>query len=393
MAINMKAMHKASEDSKNRVYAGSKANEQFRYLDFWDILRERPCLPLEYVYGTRGLMTGKIVKYEAKEGDGKSSNIFMNYGMFQKTGGAYVVHFESEEAPPPADFMSHLGCNPDEVLIEHPTDVVNCFDRIEEWMKKIRSDIDPKQDHPIVLSVDSISGLAGKDPDAKKKPGEKKKSSGNELSLHSRAISKWLRDKGSLLTTNQTALLCSGQLKANIKISSFGGGGGRKNKESVTIAEAPIAFHATWVIELYHNRYWVDGVGDMGETITIKCIKNKQGDPYRTAKVKLIRSKFTEGAVGWNWDDANKDLLFGNPTTKKMCWPNDEAASVSGWYKHQDINDNKNMRWDEFIEELYKREDILMEIRNNLRIRGFNLPFETEYSLKGKDATDSTEDS
>lgn len=387
MAINMKAMHKASQDSKNRVYAGTKANEQFKYLDFWDMVRDRPCLPLEYVYGTRGLMTGKLIKYEAKEGDGKSSSIFMNYGMFQRKGGAYIVHLESEEAPPPPDFMHHLGCNPEEILIEHPTDVENCFDRIEEWMKKIRSDIDPKKEHPIVLSVDSISGLAGKDPNAKKQSG------GDSLSMHSRAISKWFRDKGELLTTNEVLLMCSGQLKANIKINSFGGGGGRKSKESVTIAEAPIAYHATWVVELYHTRYWVEGTGDMGEVITIKCIKNKQGDPNRQAKVRLLRPKFADGGVGWDWDQANKDLFFGNPTTKAMCWPNDEAVSAGGWYKHKDIQDNKNLRWDVFIEELYKNEKILMEVRNNLRIRGFGLPFETAYELKGKDAKDSSEDS
>jgi len=381
--INMKAMTKASADSKNRVYAGAKVNDQYRFLDFCDMRRDRPCLPLEYVYGTRGLMTGKLIKYEAKEGDGKSSSIFMNYGMFQRRGGAYVVHLESEEAPPPADFMHHLGCDPDQVLIEHPSDVGNCFERIEDWMTKIRTDIDPKKEHPIVISVDSISGLAGKDPNDKKAKG------GDSLSMHSRAISKWFRDKIELLTKHDTVLLCSGQLKANIKIASFGGGGGgRKNKESVTIAEAPIAYHATWVVELYHNRYWVDGIGDMGEVITIKCIKNKQGDPQRQAKVRLLRPKHAEGKVGWDWDEANKDLFFGNPTTKKLCWPNDEATSGGGWYRHKDILENKNFRWDDFIEEIYKREDILMDVRNNLRIRGFGLPFETDYKLKGKDAKD-----
>jgi RecA/RadA recombinase len=391
--IKMAALAKAAEDSKNRVYKGTESNSQYRELDFWDMRRDRPCLPLEYLYGTRGLMTGKIIKYEAKEGDGKSSSIFMNYGMLQRTGGAYIVHLESEEAPPPPDFMYHLGCNPEELLIEHPTDVKQCFKRIEDWITKIRTDIDPDMDHPIILSVDSVSALAGNDPNAKPKKGANESSGDKSLSLHSREVSRWLRDNMARLTANEVVLMFSGQLKANIKISSFGGGGGRKTKENVTIAEAPMAYHATWIIELYHTRLWVDGVGDMGETITMRCIKNKQEEPRRQVKVKLIRKKFCEeGQVGWDWDDANKDLLFGNAATKKMCWPNDEATSGGGWYRHKDILDNKNLRWDDFIVEFYKNEKVLMEVRNNLSVRGYNLPFETQYMLKKgapKDAKDS----
>lgn len=379
------------KNASARVYKGVDVNKQYRYIDFVDLSCNRPCLPLEYVFGTRGLMTGKVLKYEAMESDGKSSSIFMNYAMAQKSGGAYITHMESEEAPPPPDFMAHLGCDPEEIIVEHPSTVETCLERVMEWIKDIRKHVDKENEHPIIVGIDSVSGLSSRDTSNLEKQEDDK-----SVGSHARAFSKWFREYLEHFTTKQAVLMVSGQLKSNIKIASFGAAktpGG--DKPSVTIADKPLAFHATWIIQLHHTRHWVEGQGDLGEVITIKCTKNKQGTPNRQTKVMLFKPQCTEpGKTGWSWDEANKDLLFGNPVTKKLCWPEDEAVSAGGWYRHKDIRDNKNLRWEEFINEVYANENILMTLRNNLRIRGFDLPFETAYKLspepvEDEDAQDS----
>jgi len=371
-------MNLTKKNASARIYKATDVDKQYRYIDFMDLTLNRPCLPLEYVFGTRGLMTGKIIKYEARESDGKSSSIFMNYGMAQRSGGAYIVHMESEEAPPPPEFMWHLGCDPDEVIIEHPADVESCLKNAMNWINDVRKKVDPEMEHPIMVGIDSVSGLSARDTtNLDKEAGDA------SIGAHARAFSQWFREYTKHLATKQVVLMVSGQLKANIKIASFGESKTPgKNKSMVTIAEAPIAYHATWVIELHHTRHWIEGKGDLGETITIKCTKNKQGIRGRQAKVNLLAPQHTpSGKPGWDWDEAHKDLFFTNPATRKLCWPQDEAVSAGGWYRHKDIRGNKNLRWEDFLNEVYANQDILMSLRNNLRIRGFGLPFETSYKL------------
>ena len=375
----------ANEGSKGRAYIAKDVAKNYRYVDFCDVTLNRPCLPLEYVYGTRGLMTGKVVKYEAMEADGKSSAIFMNYGMAQRAGGAYTVHFESEDAPPPPDFMHHLGCDPDEVLIEHPADVTSCLARITTWLQKIRTSLDKDKVYPLLIGIDSISGLAGKDTSDLSKKAE----GGEGISMHARAFSAWFRDYMKHFSMQDAIMMVSGQLKDNINTDKFNQ---HDNKKMVTLADKPFAFYSTWIMNLYHSKYWVDGEGQLGDIITMKCTKNKQGAPLRSTKVVLMRpERMPNGEPGWDWDMGNKELLFANKSSRMMAFPNNEATSGGGWYKHKGINDNKNYRWDDFIQELYAREDILMEIRNNLRVRGFGLPFEVDYRLKNDDIPDASD--
>jgi RecA/RadA recombinase len=357
-----------------KIYRASSIPDRWRYVDFWDLGGSRPCLPLEWFYGTRGLLTGRVVRYDALEAAGKSSFIYMNYGMAQLKGGVWAVHYESEKTPPPPDFLWHLGCDPEQLLIEHPATCNECLEHLEKLVRRIRTDeVDANKNHPILAGIDSISGLGAKDPeDEDYEPGKGAKG------LHARTFSDWFRERLDLLERYDVIMMASAQVKSNIQmgqgIPGLSSGGDQKD---TTLADRPFKFHASWIATMEHGKNIVDGV-DMGETITCKMYKNKLAPRGRMMKIHLRShdASHPPGKSGWDFVQANKDLFFG----PKTPFADGTYSNHGGWYKHAELNNGKAMQnADEFFNLLYANEDLLMRCREKLRIRGFKFKFETDY--------------
>jgi hypothetical protein len=366
------ALEKMEKASKARaVMRATDISADWRYIDFVDVTNNRPCLPLEWLHGTRGLICGRILKYNATYAAGKSANVFMNCAMGQRGPGVYATLLESEDAPPPPDFMYHLGCNPDELIVQYPNNVVNCLDEAESFIKIIRESVDPDKKHPIIVAIDSVSGLAQKtlNPTSTQKKEEDKQ---GKVAFHSRAFSEFFREKLQLLTDHDVVMVATGQMKANIGSQSVYGA---KAGDQTTIADAPFSYHATWVVEINHSKWWIDGQGDVGEVITCKTTKNKVASRGRQIKIYLMKPELCNGKPGWDFTDSHKMLFKNNNPFREG-----EYTNNGGWHKHPRLLGGKSTQdFDEFLQALYDNEEVLMECREKLRIRGFGFPFETDY--------------
>jgi RecA/RadA recombinase len=349
---------KGAQDS-SRVFKAANLPNSWRYIDFCDVAKNRPCLPLEWLFGSRGLISGRVLKYEAEEATGKSSSIFMNYGMAQRMteGGIYACHFETEAAPPPPDFMAQLGCDPRQVIVIRPKTVEDCLDTAEGFIKNIRSSIDPEAKHPIYVSIDSISSLGSVEVELNS--DDKGEAS---LGYHARHFSKWFRDKLDLLEKADAVMIASAQLKANIKTMP-----GSYGPMQTTIANAPFAYHSTWIVKLNHSK--IDEAGRTGEKITYFMKKNKVSAPGKKIQIKLYHD------TGWDFTDATTTLLFGADTPFEVG----TYGAGGGWYRHEEINEFKNMRAADFLDAFYENENLLARVREALKIRGFGFSFETDY--------------
>jgi hypothetical protein len=152
------------------------------------------------------------------------------------------------------------------------------------------------------------------------------------------------------------------------------GGGGKK---TTTLAATPFGFHVSWRIQLYHSSARDSAGKIIGRMVNMISKKNKLVESNRSMKV-LIRDhdQVPEGETRWDFTQANIDLLFG-----PYCpFDPEHYKSAGGWYSHSALNGGKSMRREEFVDAFYDHEELLMETREKLRIRGFGFDFETRYN-------------
>jgi RecA/RadA recombinase len=368
-----KLLELAEKDAKRKsdFYRAADEMSTWRYVDFCDLSKSRPCLPLEHLHGTRGFLCGRVVKYDSNEQAGKSSILLMNIGMAQKTTGVWASLWETEKTVPPPDYVFSVGCDPKRLLISKPDTVDSCTDEMVDFIRTVRVGIDPDKKHPIYVGVDSISGLGANELEVNE--GDKKSKAG--LGFHSRMFAKFFREKFKLCSRDDVVFFASAQIKANISTSSMPGMGGG-GKKTTSMAEAPFAFHATWRIHLYHSTARDTDGRELGEMITMFVEKNKLGPKHRSLKVLLRNFEdVPEGESRWDFTQANIDLLFG----PNCPFEDEEYKNAGGWYSHRALNGGKSMHKEDFVNKFYENEELIMRCREKLRIRGFGFDFETHY--------------
>lgn len=352
-----------------RLKRVSELHKDWKYLDFADLSggQKRPCLLFEFLFGTRGMMPGRVCKLDAEEATGKSSMLYLLYGMFVANG-AFVINYETERSEMPPDRAAHLmRYAPNKVLQYKPGDVEDCLDHIKKELIELRTNLDPECRIPIVVGIDSVSALGGGgglDADtieiAENKGG---------IGSHSRKFSEFFRDNLDFMEAKNVILLATGQLKE--KFSKMPGLPGGKT----TIAEGTFKFHSSWVARMSRASMPQDK-GD-GDVITVKITKNKLA-PKRTGTLDLYRDSRC-----WDLTRTTVQLLFSSFSPFK---PGTFSGS-GGWYKHEEINKGKALHDAEFLNELYGNQDLLMRCREAWQVRGFGFRFEDDFDLMNSYAT------
>jgi hypothetical protein len=120
--------------------------------------------------------------------------------------------------------------------------------------------------------------------------------------------------------------------------------------------------------------------------------KNKLAPKHRSLKILLRKLEdVPQGETRWDFTQANIDLLFGPNCPFKP----EHYKSGGGWYNHSALTGGKSVHKAEFIDLFYDHEELLMETREALRIRGFGFKFETDYDRfengEGEEAPTSDE--
>ena len=365
-----------------------KAN--WKYIDFVDPKTGAPCLLFEWLFGARGLLLGRMMKVEADQGVGKSTLLFALYGMAQKTSNAYCFHEESEGAPQPPDYIAATGCDPRELLIQQPGSIENCMAQIEEMTNEVRAD-DPDKKYPIIFGIDSVSGFGSNaemdDPDDPQILDLTKQGAG--MGAHARCLSKWFRDRGGIWMTNKNMfLICTAQLKDKI-LTGPGAMRATAEQKRGTMAEKPLNFNATFRLELRTQKLYDKDKKDIGETVTIKTLKNKVSPKHREVEIPLPRGQ------GFEFIETTVDTLrrFGSivlPDGKHRFQIEQRGAYIECEALNIKEQSNKEGKTN-ILCALYDNQPMLMGIREALRIRGFGFKFEENYMPSGVELEDIAE--
>ena len=355
----------------------------WRWIDFIDPHTGLPNLMLEWLFGCRGMLAGRFVKVEADPGIGKSSYMFLQYGMGQRTAGAMSLHFESEGAPQPPDYIAAMGCNPDDLLIAQPRSIEECMSKVEAFTYEMRKD-DPDKKYPIIMGIDSVSGLGSNNDDEQNLPLEKRTilqlgAGGAGLAGHARSLSQWFRQRGCLwLQEFDVLLFATAQLKANIVIGGPPGFQLPADQKQKTIADSVMNFNASYRLRMNsHPLYDKATKTDLGEIVKIKVTKNKVSPKNREIQVPLLRGK------GFDFLDATCDFLkYKGPIELKGggVFHVEQRGAWIGCQSLSDSNFQSNPEGKaELVQKLYSNTDLLTAVREALRIRGFGFDFEKEY--------------
>lgn len=374
-------------------------SKNWRWIDFNDPNTGQPSLLLEWLWGARGMLAGRMLKIEAEEGVGKSSYMMMMYGIAQQTSNAWCIHAEGELATAPQDFISSFGCDPDKIISPEfdVRSIDECFNKLDWLSYQLRraaaneSDkvIDPDMKYPIVAGVDSVSsfGSAANMED----DGVAMDSGKGGLGLHSRFLSQWFRDKWSAQVRRDMLLMVIAQVREKIDTGPSFPGSVPKRKEITTIAARPLNFHCTYRLHMRSKPLYDDERKVYGELVTFKTTKNKLSPKGRQIVVPLIWDQ------GYDLTSATIDMLnMLSPIKLSNGYEFTLNRKSGGWIDVPALQDKafRSGSEAEILQGIYANQDLLMGLREALRIRGFGFDFESRYVPSHEEVKDieQTED-
>jgi len=397
-SLMMAGLNVLAKKNKSATY-GRLADEaaKGRWIDFCDPKTGTPCLAFEWLWGARGFQTGRIMKIEAEEGVGKSSLLMFMYGATQKSCGAWCLHFEGELAKAPPDFMASYGCDPRRILCPDlagdDLSIEGCFGELDAITFKMRSNqpgMDPGKKHPIIAGVDSVSSFG-----AAKNMGEKDTDNASGIGVHSRFLSGWFRDRWGHLSDRDTFLMIIAQLRSKIDTSPSFPGSRPKQDETTTLAARPLDFHSSLRVEISTSKLALKEppYTQYGDMVTFKTTKNKLSPKGKVLKVPLIWDQ------GFDTTSATIELLknlapITLPNGQLFTIEQKGAGSLGGVKLHIPMISDEGLHYfpnygpddldkrrtnNELLARLYSNYELLMALREALRIRGFGFSFETNY--------------
>jgi len=362
-------------DKKDKNKLSTLGSSQIRWIDFLDPKTGMPCLPLEYLWGCRGIVPGRMLKIEAEEGIGKSAYVTLCYGIGQRAQ-ANCLHLEAENAIAPRDFIASFGCNPDQVLnVELETKSIEaCFNEIDYRTEKIR-ELDPTS--PIMVGVDSVSAFGAGDAATDAAQDISAAGGGGGLGLHARFLSRWIRDRWTAVARRDAFVMVIAQVREKINTGMPQHGGG---PQKTTIAARPLNFTSSFRLDLSSGKLRDKDGNDYGEIVHLKTIKNKLSRKGKKVDIPLVWDH------GFDMAYALVELLVTLTKKEPLKLVDGRALKVERvgpWIKaplvsEKNISTSNNAM---FAEKFYSNTDLLMAVRETLAIRGFGFKFETDLEL------------
>lgn len=374
----------------------SEAARAWRYIDFCDPHTGRPCLALEWLFGARGLLVGRILNLIASYSKGKSSFMYFMYACAQRMlGGAWCCHMETEGAPAPPDFIASYGTNPADLLIGCKTSLESCMEWMDETEATVRGEwgqvkdpetgkikkseftdpLDPLLTMPIIMGIDSLSSL-GIEEKVQMDVADKTKTA--QPGVHAKKIREYMRERVGRWHQRQLLLMMASHETKKIEM---GGGMKAKGADVTSLAKDAVGIHATYEV-LVQSKKWSDKnppYVQYGDIINLYTTKNKISPRYRNLDLYLRTGKgFDLVQTDVEWFLSNADSPFVHPQMQQVFGT---IKRYAGRITCPVLQAESFPTQDAFLDALYKRQDIVMGMREWLRIRGFGFKFETDYGI------------
>ena len=374
------------QKSGTSICTAADMTANWRYIDFCNLRLNLPCLAMEWLFGARGLLAGRLIQLRATYSKGKSSFMYYMYACGQRCSDSYCFHAETEGAAAPPDFIAGFCADPAKMAVAEIQSLEDCLARIDEVIAEIRGGrgggidpetgrvrktkytdpLDPDKQAPIMVGVDSLSSLGIQD---KVEADIADMTKAGQLSKHARVLREYLRTRMGLYRDSQCLLMLATHETAKIETGKkkMFGGGDQKN----SMAQEAIGVHATYAVDV-DSHTWADNDKGviLGNRITYYTFKNKLSPRYRKLDV------FMRTNMGFDMTTTDCEFLLSHPASPLS---KDECYRQGGGIKCPELSDRVFKNPEEFLAALYGNEGMLKRMREKLRIRGFGFDFETKY--------------
>jgi len=171
-----------------------------------------------------------------------------------------------------------------------------------------------------------------------------------------------------MLTSHETAKIETGK-------KAFGG------PKKSSLAQEAIGIHATYILDVAASKYVDKATGNrLGDIVTLTTDKNKLSPKNRELSLYL------EWNNGFDLikTDANFFISHGaSPFAKEECYRHSQGITC------KPLSDKSFKTDEEFIRAFYSNQDLVMTIREKLRIRGCGFEFETKYTPSMEEIEDN----
>lgn len=380
------------QENNMSVSTASRVMNNWRYIDFMNPSAQLPSISLEWLFGARGLLAGRIMQLRAKFSKGKSSFMYLQYGAAQLMSKAFCLHIETEGAGAPADYIASMGCNPNDLMVAEIPSLEDCLSKVDEVVCQIRGGfgggvsaegratktkftdpIDPNNESPIVIGIDSLSSLgmeSGVDVDIADI------SSSAQLSYHTRKLREYFRNRVGRFRDTQTLLMLTSHETAKIETGGKRGFGASAGGDKSSLAQEAVGIHATYGVDLNSTPYWDKSIGkQVGDIVKMRTFKNKLSPRFRDLDLYLV----------WNagFDLIRTDVEFLMNHSASPFAPQEGKEKQLYAHAHgitcKPLSDKPFKTQEDFLRALYGNTDYVMSLREQLRIRGCGFAFETKY--------------
>lgn len=365
--LDVLAKNSRKSKRKSVLGYGSVAStvDDYRWIDFIDPKLNCPALLLEWLWGGRGMLAGRMLKIEAPEGTGKSSYLMLQYAMGQKSHNAFCLHEETEYALAPPDYIASFGADPRKIIFPkiEIRSLENLLADIDWTCAQIRQEVDPDKQYPIIAGLDSISA-AGIDEGIEEESFDMSKGTMGE---HSRIVSKYFRDRFGILVGQDVLLVIIAQQRDKINSGGFARPGETK---TTTIAAKPLDYHASYRLSMFNTPIRENGK-QVGATVSLEVKKNKISPKGKQAQIPLYWNR------GFDLQAPCVDILSRNP----LILPCGETFTIdqTSYLKCPMLNFSERSgpeAKNNLMQAIYANPDLLQQLREALQVRGFGFQFE-----------------
>ena len=339
--------------------------DEYRWIDFTDPKLNCPALLLEWLWGGRGMLAGRMMKIEAPEGSGKSSYLMLQYAMGQKAHSAFCIHEETEHAIAPPDYIASFGADPGSIVFPRIEirSIENLLSDIDWTCAQIRQEVDPDKTRPIIVGLDSISA-AGIDEGMEEESFDMSKGTMGE---HSRIVSKYFRDRFPILASQDVLLVIIAQQREKIGSGGFARPGEVK---TTTIADRPLNYHASYRLSMFNTPIRVDGK-QVGANVNLEVRKNKISPKGKQTQIPLYWNR------GFDLQAPCVDMLARSP----LMLPCGETFAIeqTSYLKCPMLNFSERSgpeAKNNLMQAIYASPELLQQLREALQVRGFGFQFE-----------------